>query len=120
MVQTKSGFVESRSGQSWSAQSCQDNVRFVSEYREGVVDRHSPRPGERILYLGRGDGALTASLVRAGAEVGGVDSAPDFVGAGKQPGLDDVVASLATSLKPPDGSWIADYARLRFEAHLAG
>lgn len=74
--------------QSWSAKSYEDNVRFVSVYGEGVLGWLAPKSGEKILDLGCGDGALTVSLVKAGAEVVGVDAAPDFVRAAKELGLD--------------------------------
>jgi len=83
---SQAGQTDSR--QSWSAQSYEDNVRFVSVYGEGVVDWLAPAPGERILDLGCGDGALTRILVKSAAQVVGVDSAPDFVRAARQQGLD--------------------------------
>jgi len=33
--------------------------------------------------------------------------------------LDEVVAALAPSLRAVDGSWTADYVRLRFASRLA-
>jgi len=48
----------------------------------------APQPGERILDLGCGDGALTERLVQAGAIVVGVDGAPDMVRAAQARGLD--------------------------------
>lgn len=74
--------------QAWSAQSYDDNVRFVSVYGEGVVDWLRPQVGERVLDLGCGDGALTVNLLQSGADIVGVDSAPDFVRAAKELGID--------------------------------
>ncbi|MBM3516876.1 MAG: class I SAM-dependent methyltransferase [Alphaproteobacteria bacterium] len=53
-----------------------------------VVALLAPQPGERILDLGCGDGALAAQLVAAGARVVGVDSAPEMVTAARQRGID--------------------------------
>ena len=39
-----------------------------------VVELLAAQPGERILDLGCGDGALTAKLVAMGCEVVGVDA----------------------------------------------
>jgi hypothetical protein len=53
-----------------------------------VLDLLAPQPGERILDLGCGDGALTEKLRDAGAIVVGVDGAPDMVRAAQARGLD--------------------------------
>lgn len=53
-----------------------------------VVELLAPRPGERILDLGCGDGALTEALTAAGAEVIGVDASPEMVAAAKERGID--------------------------------
>ena len=76
------------SRQTWSADTYQKNVAFVPALGQGVLDLLAPRPGERILDLGCGDGALTVKLVAAGAEVVGVDMSPDFVAAASAKGLD--------------------------------
>ena len=48
----------------------------------------APRPGERVLDLGCGDGALTAKLVASGAQVLGVDASPAMVEATRARGID--------------------------------
>ncbi len=53
-----------------------------------VLDLLAPRPGERILDLGCGDGVLTEKIAAAGAVVVAVDAAPDMVAAARARGLD--------------------------------
>jgi SAM-dependent methyltransferase len=74
--------------QTWNAADYAANARFVSDLGQAVLDLLAPRPGERILDVGCGDGALTEKLVHAGAHVVGADSAPDFVAAAVARGLD--------------------------------
>jgi SAM-dependent methyltransferase len=74
--------------QTWSAADYAANARFVSDLGQPVLDLLAPRPGERILDVGCGDGALTERLLRAGATVVGVDPAPDFVAAAVARGID--------------------------------
>lgn len=74
--------------QQWSAGSYDTHARFVSDLGSGVVEWLAPRPGERILDVGCGDGVLTAELRDMGAEVVGVDSSGDFITAARARGLD--------------------------------
>ena len=74
--------------QEWNSARYAENARFVSDLGQPVLDLLAPRPGERILDLGCGDGALTEKLVATGAEVVGVDSSPDMIAAAKRRGLD--------------------------------
>ncbi|MFQ6018765.1 MAG: methyltransferase domain-containing protein [Kiloniellaceae bacterium] len=53
-----------------------------------VVDLLAPRPGERILDLGCGDGVLTEKIMARGAAVVGVDMSADQVAAARARGLD--------------------------------
>jgi SAM-dependent methyltransferase len=74
------------------------NARFVADLGQVVVELLAPRPGERILDLGCGDGALTEKLVAAGSDVRGVDSSAAQIEAAKALGLDVEVAD-ATALR---------------------
>lgn len=74
----------------WNAQDYGRNARFVADLAASLVDWLDPQPGERILDLGCGDGAMTARLVARGAEVLGVDSSPAFVSAARERGINAV------------------------------
>jgi trans-aconitate methyltransferase len=74
--------------QEWSSSRYAENARFVSDLGEVVLDLLNPQPGERILDLGCGDGALTEKIAAMGAEVVGVDGSPDMVSAAKRRGID--------------------------------
>jgi trans-aconitate methyltransferase len=74
--------------QHWSAADYARNARFVAEYGAEIVDLLAPLPGERILDLGCGDGALTARIAASGAAVVAVDGAADMVRAARDLGLD--------------------------------
>src|ERR1700745_3666240 len=74
--------------QEWNSSRYAENARFVSGLGQAVFDLLNPQPGERILDLGCGDGALMKKRAAAGAQVVAVDASPDMVAAAKQRGLD--------------------------------
>jgi 2-polyprenyl-3-methyl-5-hydroxy-6-metoxy-1,4-benzoquinol methylase len=53
--------------QRWSASDYARNARFVQELAGPVFAMLAPRPGEHILDLGCGDGALTAERLQVPA-----------------------------------------------------
>jgi trans-aconitate methyltransferase len=75
-------------GQSWNPERYARNARFVADLGAPVVELLAPAPGERILDLGCGDGALTAKLVTIGCEVVGVDASAAQIEAARKLGLD--------------------------------
>ena len=74
--------------QEWNSSRYAENARFVSDLGQAVFDLLNPQPGEYILDLGCGDGALTEKIVATGARVVGVDASADMVAAAKKRGLD--------------------------------
>jgi SAM-dependent methyltransferase len=60
----------------------------VAELGEAALDLLDPKPGERILDIGCGDGALTHKIAERGADVVGVDNSPELVAAARAIGLD--------------------------------
>ena len=74
--------------QNWDADRYARNARFVADFGETLIDLLAPQPGQHILDIGCGDGALTEQLVAAGADVVAVDGGPDMVAAARARGLD--------------------------------
>jgi trans-aconitate methyltransferase len=94
--------------QIWSTESYTRNAAFVPALGAGVLDLLAPKPDERILDLGCGEGTLTQSLVAAGARVVGVDASPDFIASARTRGLD---ARLADAHDLPfDGEFDAVFS----------
>ena len=74
--------------QQWDPEEYAKHARFVSDLGGPVVDLLDPKPGERVLDLGCGDGVLTEQLVARGCRVVAVDSSPEQVWAALERGLD--------------------------------
>jgi trans-aconitate methyltransferase len=73
----------------WDALTYDLRFGFVSGYGLGLVDLLDPRPGERVLDLGCGTGALSAEIAARGAAVEGVDADAQMVSRARaeHPGL---------------------------------
>ncbi|BBI63243.1 hypothetical protein HSBAA_45490 [Vreelandella sulfidaeris] len=71
-------------GQEWNASGYAQNANFVPKLGSEVVKLLAPQPGERILDLGCGDGALTERLVQLGADAIGVDASEEMVNAARE------------------------------------
>jgi trans-aconitate methyltransferase len=81
-----------RAGSRWDPAAYAANAAFVPAMGAPVLALLDPRPGERVLDLGCGDGVLTERIAAAGAEVIGVDASPAMVEAARARGLDARVA----------------------------
>jgi SAM-dependent methyltransferase len=61
---------------------------FVAELGGAALDLLDPKPGERILDVGCGDGTLTQRIIERGAIVLGLDNSPEMVAAARAKGID--------------------------------
>ena len=77
--------------QRWDPARYRRNAAFVAELGRPLLDLLAPAPGERILDLGCGDGALTA-LIAEHARVFGVDASAEQVAAARARGLEAAIA----------------------------
>jgi trans-aconitate methyltransferase len=73
---------------SWNPDTYSKDARFVSDLGEPLLILLDPKPGEIILDLGCGDGALTEKITAATSSVIGVDSSRAFLEAAHARGLD--------------------------------
>jgi trans-aconitate methyltransferase len=73
-----------KTGQTWNTEAYAANGRFVATLASDVVALLNPQPGEKILDLGCGDGALTEQLAATGAIVTGVDASPTMLAAARR------------------------------------
>jgi SAM-dependent methyltransferase len=76
----------------WSPTDYAKNAAFVPALGDAVLQLLAPQPGELILDVGCGDGALTQRIAAAGARVIGLDSSPEMVEAARARGVDAFVA----------------------------
>jgi SAM-dependent methyltransferase len=94
-------------------------LRFMGQYSEPLAGRFADlagvRPGQRLLDVGSGPGALTAELVRraGAAAVSAVEPSASFAAATRErlPGV-DVRRSTAEQLPYPDDAFDAALAQL--------
>ena len=68
---------------------------FVAELGQAALDLLDPKPGERILDVGCGEGTLTRKIVERGATVLGIDNSPEMIAAARAKGIDAVLLNVA-------------------------
>jgi trans-aconitate methyltransferase len=73
--------------QVWDPKRYAQEAGFVSALGLPVVELLAPKPGEKILDLGCGDGTLALKLMEFGCDVVGVDSSSEFVAAARERGV---------------------------------
>lgn len=71
----------------WNAAQYERDTGFVTTLGAGIIDWLGPQPGERILDLGAGDGALTLKIADAGADVIAADASASMVSRARERGL---------------------------------
>ena len=62
--------------------------RFVAELGGAALGLLDPKPGERILDVGCGEGTLTKRVLERGATVLGIDNSPQMIAAARANGVD--------------------------------
>lgn len=79
--------------QTWDPDRYQTNASFVAQLGAPLIALTAVQPGERVLDLGCGDGALTAQLQTEGCGVVGIDDSAEQIQAATNRGLDARVMS---------------------------
>jgi trans-aconitate methyltransferase len=81
------------SPQIWNPSHYREHAAFVPALGLPVLELLDPKPGERVLDLGCGDGTLTRALIARGCEVVGVDASPELTAVARAAGVDARVTS---------------------------
>jgi SAM-dependent methyltransferase len=76
----------------WNPSLYASTARYVADHGLPAVDWLAAQPGERILDLGCGDGALTEKLIALGCEVVAIDQSAAMVEAARRRGIPAQVA----------------------------
>ena len=79
--------VRPAAGQVWNAGDYATKASFVPALGEDVLALLAPKPGEKIIDIGCGDGALTLRLSERGADVVGLEPDPALAAAARERGL---------------------------------
>ena len=74
--------------QTWDPKKYRSNAGYVAELGKPLLKLLRPKPGERILDLGCGDGVLTLEIARSGCQVIGIDTSREMVEAAQNAGID--------------------------------
>jgi SAM-dependent methyltransferase len=84
-----------RMPQTWNPDDYARTAGFVPQLGLPVLELLGPQPGELVLDLGCGDGALTSAIAACGARVIGIDTSPEMLDAARARGLDVRLADAA-------------------------
>jgi trans-aconitate methyltransferase len=95
-------------GQTWDTAAYAATGRFVADLAGDVAALLAPQPGETILDLGCGDGALTEKIAATGAVMTGADASPAMVAAARARGL--TVNQVSASAMNYDGEFDAVFS----------
>jgi SAM-dependent methyltransferase len=67
---------------------------FVAKLGGAALDLLDPKPGERILDVGCGEGTLTLAIIERGATVLGIDNSPEMIAAIRAKGIDALLLAV--------------------------
>lgn len=79
--------------QEWDAGDYHHRAGYVARLGQPVIGLLDPKPGERILDVGCGDGELSEAIFRITGSLLGIDASPDMVEATRRRGLEARVMS---------------------------
>jgi SAM-dependent methyltransferase len=68
----------------WGSGPYQGVTETIADLHQAVLERVNPQPGERVLDLACGTGAIPELVAPTGAEVVGIDIAPALIGQAKE------------------------------------
>src|SRR5512142_2117101 len=102
----------------WNPQQYAQHARFVSDLGADLLEWLAPKPGELILDVGCGDGALTKRIAESGAEVVGVDASAAMVEAARARGIEAVVMDAEKLTFQPDFDAVFSNAALHWVRNI--
>lgn len=71
----------------WNPEQYKKHADYVPKLGQYLLDLLQPKPGERILDLGCGEGSLTLEIAKSGATVIGIDASAEMVAAAQDNGV---------------------------------
>jgi SAM-dependent methyltransferase len=79
----------------WDADDYARVGAFVAELGAAALELLDPKPGERILDVGCGEGTLTKKIIERRATVLGIDNSPGMIAAARANGIDAALMDAA-------------------------